>query len=244
MHSFLRKIYTLVGVVVFFTAMPAFVFAQEVGGVYQVLGVPTASGGLLAIRILQIVWFLVAMAGFGFAGYGFYLLRRFSEDLYRADTGGKYMRYGLLVGGISLVLGIILTIIFSIMSGRTTNTPIATPATNNPVTSVSFAGSMLGSLSRIVSHYPARDDKNIPRNASLLITFSDTVSAKSVISDSGSLLTDVITLKQVSGDDKPIEAKAELDVSKKILKIVPNALLGDSSRTTPYQVSVSPKLTF
>ncbi len=237
-----RSRYTLIATLVcVLVSTPGVVFGQEVGGIYRLFGLSSNSPALLVLRILQIIWIIGAIIAVSFLGYALYALRVAGDDLLKhanAKTVAKYSGIGLVL---CLLLAGVITFVLSRMEAHT-SVPIVTEQGVSEQTSFATLNpARLGAFSRIVSHYPQRDDRNIPRNARLIITFSQAIDEKSLADEQGRLRENAIAIAKLGTKDL-VRARVLLDSEKKTATIIPDQLLGEDGSAIEYSAGISSKI--
>lgn len=216
------------------------VFAAEPGGFARALGVAYPDTWLVLIRILQIIWLLATIGALGFLVYGYVLLRRADpEDLYEAPRAKRMMLYSGIAAGVSLLLFIILTITYVVIEGG--YKPKLEPGDTERFGGL--GGQILFSESKIKDHYPLRDERNVPRDTALLITFADPISKDSVLDSTNAIRRDSILVRKSAPsqtrDYGVVVATGVLSVDGKTLKIIPSALLGSPDQKMLYTVALT-----
>lgn len=221
------------------------VFAAEPGGFARFLGVGYADTRLLVIRILQIVWFFAFLGSLGFCAYGYYLYRHADpDDLYQEPHAKRMMFYSAIVAGCSLLLLIILTTAYFFIERGYRPDRGEGPRTD-------YAGGFGGEVSipesKIREHYPVRDERNVPRDTAILITFAERIKKEHVLDATNGLKKESILIRRsnptASGDFGVVAATGVLSVDGKTIKILPSALLGEPDQKTVYTIALTSDIT-
>lgn len=235
--------FTLPSLIGAFAALltPGLVFAAQ--GFGAVIGVGYDDPRLLVIRIFQIFWFLCFVAALGGAGYGFTLMRKDPDDLVQTTQGKKYLVWSGSAAGIILVIFIILTVVYAqIESGYTKNK--ARDTSTGQGQGAGFGLSTTGGdFSKIASHYPGRDERNIPRNVQILVTFKEPLNPASVVDGGGLAKKDALRLFPVTAGKQTaaelIDARASLTPDNKTISLAPQKPLGTDGVKSIYAVSLT-----
>lgn len=223
--------------------LPTFVFAQsgaEPSGFAKLIGVAVQDGRLIAIRCLQIFWFLGFLGGAGFAGYAYYQYRKVSDDLMANARYKSFMIWGGVGAGASLLIVLLLSLAYWGIE-RTLPRPVPlVGASDDSVVSLASLSSV-SDFQKIKSVYPENNGRNIPRNVSLLLTLSEPIVPASISDTTGNLNTQSVILAR-EDDKKPVEAVVELTNGNTTVKITPKALLGAANTATWYSVLLTQKI--
>ncbi len=194
----------------------------------------------IVLFILQIVWGVCGLASIGVLGWGVWQYRQNSEDLAAVEQAKRIILYASIGLGVSVVVSIILFVIQS-----NSHKPALSPLTGAPSSSneeVVGLGERMGASSQVSAHYPQRNAKDVPRNASIVITFRDAIRLDSV-APSGVLNVSAVDIRVKNDDDtlskEPLTGKAVLSSDKKTLKITPQPALGSSEHSILYRVQVT-----
>lgn len=237
---FIAGLVFIVSIVVF--ALP--VYAQEATGIARVLVLPANDARLIVLRILQIIWVITAIAGIGVAILGLLRLRsaREDEDLTAEASARRYLILGALMTAVGLVLfGVITVIYLRVAQAYTVSAPPSFKAEN--ISQPLYFGEYQSRLSRIESHYPARDEKNVPRNSKILITFREAIRANSIRAEDGMILSSSIRLYQISPtptlDAQSVQASVVASDDGKTVAITPSQLLGLPDAPSLYGVTLT-----
>lgn len=219
-------------------------YAQEVSGFARVLGLPANDTRLIVLRILQGVWIITALIGIAVAVLGFVRLRsaREDEDLGAEASAKRNLILGAMIAVIGLVLFGVITIIYSrIAQSYTKETPPPFKAAD--ISQPVYFGEYQSKQSRIETHYPARDEKNIPRNVKILITFREAIRENSIRAEDGTLISSSIRLYQISPTPTPdglsVPASVTMSDDGKTVVISPINLLGIPDATSLYGVTLT-----
>ncbi|MEK7122850.1 MAG: Ig-like domain-containing protein, partial [Patescibacteria group bacterium] len=216
------------------------VFAAEPGRFARFLGVAYADTRLLVIRILQIIWFFAFVGSLGFLIYGTVLYRRADpEDLYEQPHAKRVMFYSAIATGASLLLFIILTVAYIIIERGYRTEP---PRTVEEIAR-GLGTQIVIPESSIRDHYPVRDERNVPRDTSLLITFADPIQKESVLDTTNGVRRDSILIRRSTptqeGNYAVVTATGVLSVDGTTLKILPTAMLGEPDQRILYTVALT-----
>lgn len=221
------------------------VFAAQPGGFARFLGVGYADTRLLVIRILQIIWFFAFLGSLGFLVYGYYLYQHVDpDDLIEVPRAKRMMFYSAIVAGSSLLLLIILTTVYFFIERGYWSERGEGPRTD-------YAGGFGGEVSipesKIREHYPVRDERNVPRDTVMLITFSERIKKESVLDATNGLKKESILIRRSnpapSGDFGVVAATGVLSVDGKTIKILPSALLGEPDQKISYTIALTHDIT-
>lgn len=212
------------------------VFAESTGVVARTLGVAYPDTRLVVIRILQIIWFLAFIGSLGFLIYGFVLYRRADpDDLEEEPRAKRVMLYGGIAAGATLFLFIILTIAYVLIERGYKQGP-SSPRDEDRMSG--FGGRIAIPASKIRDHYPVRDERNVPRDTTLLITFADSIQKESVLDTTNALRRDSILIRRSTptqtGDYGVVTATGVVSADGKTLKILPSQLLGQPDQKIFY----------
>lgn len=219
------------------------VFAESAGPFARLLGVAYADMRLLVIRVLQIIWFFAFVGSLGFLIYGFVLYRRADpEDLEEEPRTKRIMLYSGIAAGASLFLLIILSLAYFLIEQAYRREQPPPPGQEQG----GLGGLTAISQSKIRDHYPTRDERNVPRDTSILITFAEKVQKESVLDSTNAVRRDSILIRRSepsqSGDYGVVAATGVLSVDGTTLKILPSALLGEPNQKLRYTVALTPEI--
>ncbi len=225
--------------------LPAFVFAQEVGAFASFIGVGYPDMRLVVIRVLQIIWIFASVGALGFLIYGFVLYRQADpEDLEEGPHAKRLMFYGGVAFAASIILVIILSIVFAVIESGYTKSGQGSGGAK-PYTPSLGSGIRIGT-SKVVDHYPASNEQNVPRDTSILITFADPLLKDSVLDSTNGIKKDSIIIRRTTagafGDYGVVRSTGVLSVDGTTLKIVPSTLLGDPDKRISYSVVLTQAL--
>ncbi|MDO8571288.1 MAG: Ig-like domain-containing protein [bacterium] len=209
-------------------SLPSFALAQTASG---------TDTRVIVLRAFQIIWLLASIGGLGFLIYGFIKLRTAHDDLFAIESAKKMT----LIAGIVFVGSVIVSIVLLIIAGQMgKGVSIPPPPLPQPEVRQGLGGEFSGQFSKVKSHYPRRDDKNIARNASLQIEFKTPIQAESIFDATKNLKIASIKIQETATVGKPnpvlIPGKAALDPTRTILTITPSALLGQPDKKISYTV--------
>ncbi|MDP2656097.1 MAG: Ig-like domain-containing protein [bacterium] len=206
-------------------------------GVYAAESSALGSGSTV-LRILQIVWLVGSIVSLGVVIYGFIQMRRVRDDVFEFERSKRLV----FISGIALVICLLLFALITFFMSRSPKQSSIVKSPESFQIEGGF-GDSLGPSSKIAQHYPLRDQRNVARNVSILVTFIEEVNGTSVGDGQGVLKKDAITIQQLQADDAP---QGELTVAhvtvgedKKTLKISPDELLGSSDEpSTKYKLTI------
>ncbi len=223
--------------------LSAGVFAQEVSTFSKLIGVNAPDTRLIVLRILQIVWGFGAAVGFGLGIYGFIILRaaRDEQDLAGEVRGRRFLILGAIIAVASgLLVGIISFIYGGIArSYEEKGAGFFAKDISRPV----FVGEYQSRLSKVERHYPARDEKNIPRNVAILITFRESIDFSSIADENGKLRASSIRIYEISPTPTPEgqarSALVSISSDAKTITLRPDPLLGEPEKKSLYGVILS-----
>lgn len=217
------------------------VFAAEPGAFSRVIGVAYPDMRLVVIRVLQIVWLFVATGALGFLVYGYMLLRGADpDDLYESPRAKRMMLYSGIAAGASIIILIILTIAFIVIERGYKTAPQRSGGEE-------FFGGLGGRIAlaekNIRDHYPGRDERNVPRDTTIFITFSEKIKKESVFDTTNAVRRDSILIRRTSptqtGDFGVVAATGVLDAFGNTLKIIPSKPLGEPDQKIFYTVALT-----
>lgn len=225
--------------------LPGLVFAQEVSGFSRLLGVVYPDTRLLVLRIMQIIWFFTTLGSIGFVIYGYILYRQADpEDLEEEPQAKRTMFYGGIAAGVSILLLIIVSIAFAVIEGGYTRQ--APGGVGEKPYVPTLGGQAIIQTTSIRDHHPLNDEKNVPRDTFILITFAEKIKKESVLDAQNTIKSDAIIIRRTSasstGNYGVVRATGFLSADGITLKIVPAALLGDASAKVSYSVLLTSAL--
>lgn len=222
--------------------LPLVVFAQS-SGVYALVGLPANDNGLLIMRIFQLIWIVVGLLSLILLIVGFLRVRNAGDNLSDGATGKRFILIGGVGLGLSLLLTVILFFIYGslerkfVLGGNETKKP-----SQEDSAQPSF-GRYLNQYLKITDHFPARDDKNIPRNVKILITFAEPLSQASIMDSSNALKKEAIRIMpKGAAFSASLSAHAEVSADHKILSLTPDKLLGELNAKTLYSITVTDRV--
>ncbi len=194
----------------------------------------------LVLRILQIVWIVAAIVSFGVLLYGFAQMRRSRDDLMGHEQAKRIVLFSGIACVISLILFGVITF-FIIRSQPKQSVSTVTPQG----TEIDVGFGTQQSFTNVTQHYPTRDQRNVPRNAVVLISFKEEVNLQSIMTGQSVLDAKAISLQKLRDDDVPLGDPTAAHVQgaddKKSIKILPDQLLGTEGETsTKYKVTIFP----
>ncbi|MBI4599846.1 Ig-like domain-containing protein [Candidatus Uhrbacteria bacterium] len=224
--------------------LPAAVFAEGVGAFASFIGVGYPDTRLVVIRILQIIWIFASVGALGFLVYGFVLYRQADpEDLEEGPHAKRMMFYGGIAFGASVLLVIILTVVYVVIAGGY-GRPSGTDGEKPPTPYL--GGGMSIATSKVKDHYPARNEQNVPRDASILITFADAIDKDSILDSANGIKKESIIIRRTVagafGDYGVIRSTGVLSVDGLTVKIVPSTLLGEADKKISYTIALTDAL--
>lgn len=197
----------------------------------------------IVLFILQIIWGIGGLVSLGVLGWGVWQYRQNSEDLAAVERAKRIILFSSIGLAVSLIASVVL---FIIQNNIGTSAPLSTGNTPSANTEdVLGLGERMGASSQIVAHYPQRNEKDVPRNASLAITFRDEVRLES-IAPSGALNSEAVDIRIKNDDDTfssdAVKGAVTLSPDKKTIKITPQGDLGSSERPLLYRVQVTSRV--
>ncbi len=198
-------------------------------------------GPSIVLRILQIVWIVAAVVSFGILLYGFVQMRRSQDDLLSHEQAKRIVLYSGIACAISIVLlGVITFFILRSQSQQST-----TPPTPQETQIQGGFGQPQGLFINVTQHYPTRDQRNVPRNAAILISFKEELNLSSVQASQETLDSKAVSIQKLGSNDVPqgdlVLAHVQGAEDKKSIKIIPDELLGtDGESSTKYKVTIFP----
>jgi len=232
--------------------LPNFVFAVDAGleyGEETELGV--VDPRVIATRIIRVaLGFLgiIAVALMMYAGW----LWMLSEGNEEKITKAKNVLKGAIIGLIIILSSFaIATFILNKLTGEGGGGAGVSQSGGGAGGGIAALGSGI-----IESHYPARDQKDIPRNTKIMLTFKEAMDASAIIADANSsgvygdcvldscdtINTDnILIYKTVDGIDGPFitDVKAMVDETNKTFILKPTQYLGSPSEEIWYTVVLS-----
>lgn len=221
-------------------------FAQEVSPFAKLIGVGVPDTRLLVLRILQIVWGIALASGVGLGIYGVMALRggREEEDLVAQARGRKFLILGALIAIASGLLIVVISFIYGGIAGQYGAKGGA--GGEKEASRAIFSGEYQSRLSRVEKHYPARDEKNIPRNVSILITFREAIDPSSITDENGMVIPSSIRLYEISPTPTPEgqgkSASVTISDDGKTITLRPDPLLGEPEKKSLYGVILSSEI--
>lgn len=222
-----------------FLILPFGVFAESTG-VFKLVGLPADDVSLLIIRLFQILWLLASIVFLVLLIVGFLKQRNAGDDLAEGAQGKKLLLIGGIGLGASLLISVILFFIYASLEKNYLQMQNgAVKKTDQNILEPSF-GRPLNQYLKIVSHFPARDERNIARNIKIMITFAEPMNETSIMDDKKSLKKNSVRiLAKGASFQAALDAHAELSADHKILSITPDKLLGDLNAKIFYSVTVT-----
>ncbi len=219
--------------------LPVSASAQEVSGIGKILFLPSNDGRLIVIRIGQILGTLTALLAMAFLVFS---AIKFNETADQISESEKWKKKMIISGGVAggcVLLVIILAIIFSALAGKVTEKDIGGGGGENGARGESLAGKG-AQTARIVAHYPQKNEKNVPRNTAILITFAEAVNPESLLEQIKKMKRSAIRIQEIGVSGAPVhDASAEFDSTHTILRLIPDVLLGKQNKKTRYSVSIT-----
>lgn len=216
--------------------------AQEVSPFARLIGVAAPDTRLLVLRLLQIIWAIGFGGGIGLGVYGFVLMRNAAaEQDSVSETRGK--RLAILGGGIALAALILFGIISFIYAKIEGQYNAEKEFASSPIGLSAFSGEYQNKLSRVEDHYPERDEKNISRNAAIIITFRQAIDPHSISDENGKVISSSIRIYEISPHPTPEEqgriALVRVSQDNKTVTLQPDPLLGEPEKKSLYGVILS-----
>lgn len=219
--------------------LPSLVSAQEVSGIAKILFVPVSDGRLIAIRIGQIIGTLTALGAVAFLIFCAMKFNEAADQVAESEQWKKKMIISGSIAGGCILLVVVLAIIFSALAGQMREQGLVPGGEETGIR----GGGLVGKGSqgaRIISHYPQKNEKNIPRNTSILITFAEAVNQESIIEQMKKMKRAAIRIQEAGASGaSALDASAELDPTKTILRLIPDQFLGRPNKKTRYSVVVT-----
>lgn len=219
--------------------LPTGAFAQEVSGFAKVLFVPSNNGSLIAIRIVQIIGILIALGAVGFLIFSAIKFNETADQVSESEGWKKKMIMSGAVAGGAVLLIVVLAIIFSVLAGQVREESVGGGEGGVDGTGGGLAGKAAQGA-RIVSHYPQKNEKNVPRNTAILITFAEAINPQSVLEQTKKMKRSAIKIQEAGASGSPtLDASAEFDPTHTMLRLIPDAFLGKPNKKTRYAVSIT-----
>ena len=219
--------------------LPGSVSAQEVSGIAKILFLSVDDGRLIAIRIGQILGTLAALGAVAFLVFS---AMKFNETADQIQESEQWKKKMVISGGIAggcILLVIVLSIIFGALSGQ-----VQREESGGGGGEIGGKGEGLAGRgaqgARIVGHYPQKNEKNVPRNTAIFVTFAEAVDPASIIESTKKIKRSVIKIVEISSSSAPaISASAEFDQTHTILRLIPDDFLGKPNKKTRYSASIT-----
>lgn len=219
--------------------LPAIVSAQEVSGIVKILFLPASDGRLIAIRIGQIIGTLTALGAVAFLIFSAIQFNKTADQMSESEKWKKFMIISGIAAGVCIILVIVLSIIFSSIAGGVQEREVGGGG-GEAVGGGAGLASRGAQGVRITAHYPQKNEKNIPRNTSILITFAEAINKESVIEQLKNLKKTAIRIQESGAPGTlTLDASAEFDATHTMLRLIPSTLLGRENRKTRYTVTVT-----
>ena len=219
------------------------VFAQEVSPFAKLIRVESPDTRLIVLRVLQIIWGIGVVIGFALGIYGFIALRnaRDQEDLTSEARGRRFLILGAIIAVASGILIGIISVIYGGIAEQYAQQ--VKDFTAKDVSRPVFVGEYQSRLSRVEKHYPSRDEKNIPRNVAILITFREAIDLSSIAEKDGKVLPSSIRIYEISPTPTPEGdargARVTISDDAKTITLRPDPLLGEPEKKSLYGVILS-----
>ncbi|MFA7287073.1 MAG: Ig-like domain-containing protein [Patescibacteria group bacterium] len=184
------------------SVLPTFVFAQTLDpgltGLSENLGLGAGDPRVLIARVIRVLLGFLGIIGVGVVLYAGYLWMTAGGNSDQVDTARQVLRNGL----IGLIIIIMAFSIVSFLIGRFLGTGGGGSPGGGPNPPCQNCIALGGGI--VEDHYPGRNQKNVPRNTSVFITFREPifVAPNSDANSEHSFLTDVVSNGQ-SLDGEP-----------------------------------------
>lgn len=220
--------------------LPAFVFAApiESSGFVRAIGVAFQDGRLIGIRAFQLFWLVTFFIAGGLVIWSFLRFRNSEDDLFEHAKSKKILLISSIAAAFSLVMVLVLGLVYwGIERSLTREMPKSTESEQTVQKQTPLAD--FGEVEKIETTYPSPNQKNVPRNTAILVTFKDPIDPKSISADAKTLLKDSVKILPSGSSAAALDAKVEFSNSDHTVKIVPTTLLGELNK----RVFVSVKLT-
>jgi hypothetical protein len=218
---------------------PDIVSAQETSGIARVLFLPAQDGVLIALRIGQIIGTLLALGAVAFLIFSAIKFNETADQALESEQWKKKMIISGTAAGGCIFLVVIFTIIFSVFAGRVQEEIVGPTGAEVVGRGEGLAGKGAQGQ-RIVSHYPQKNEKNIPRNTAIFITFAEAIHKESVIEQTNKMKRAVIRIQETGASGAPaLDASAEFDPTNTTIRLIPNPMLGKQNKRTRYSITVT-----
>jgi len=219
--------------------LPGIVSAQEISGIAKVLFLPALDGRLIALRIGQIIGTLLALGAVAFLIFSAIKFNETADQVQESEQWKKKMIISGAVAGGCILLVIVLTIFFSILAGQ-----VQEEVGGGGGGEISGGGAGLAGKGaqgpRVVSHYPQKNEKNVPRNTAILITFAEAINKESIIEQTNKMKRAAIRIQETGASGtSALDASAEFDPTNTTVRLIPSPILGRPNKKTRYSVSIT-----
>ena len=248
-YFFFPIVFGLSGIILFSLFFIPNVFAQTTGnldvGLQQIQQTTGLSGQDIRTTIANIIKVLLGLVGLVaviLVLYAGFLIMTAGGKPDQVEKGKKLLQNGVI--GLLIIVSAygIVTFVFTFLVGSGSGGDDLIKG-GGPQ---SYSGSVGGS-SIIDSHYPMRNQKDVARNTSILITFREPIDIASMVNDNGTpnnlrddtLKTDVVQIRK--SIDSPangpfVDAVVGYTQDLQTFRIIPNELLGSNSEFILYSV--------
>lgn len=217
---------------------PFFVLAQVDAGLEYAAetGLSDTDPRIVVARVIRIFMGFLGIIAIGLIMYAGWLWMT-SEGNEEKISQAKAILKNAIIGLIIIVSAFA---IVSFILGRLTSLGKGTGAGGGPG-SLGGRGFVALGNGIIDSHYPTRDQKDLPRNTKISLTFKESIDATTIIKD-GKINTDnIIIYRTVDGSDGPFvtDVVANKTDDNKIFVFKPAQYLGSPSEKIWYTVALS-----
>lgn len=216
--------------------LPSVVFAQS--GFAKVLGVESDDIRLLVLRLFQIFWVLVGIAGAALAGYGLYLYRSSTDDIDEQD----HAKHLVLIGVAGIIIAIVVVVVLAVIYGKLGRTVAQEQGAVEFEFPTQTFGEYLSAGSAIKETYPVRDAKNVARNARIIISFNESIRVESLRDEKKKLRTDAVKIQQVFPQEEAMvqrSATVESNSDHTVISLTPDQPLGEPKKKSTFAVTLT-----
>lgn len=206
----------------------------------------TASGGgtgLLIARIFQVILGILLVVCLGFLVYGVFLLSSAEGDEIQEARGKRLAQNaGIFLAIFVILFGILTFAISRLQRGGGASVP--TPSTQ-------VGGGSFGAFpaNLLEAHYPENGQRNLSRNTSIMVTFTEAMDLDTIINNNGTPnipdddTVNVNNIRIFQSSDDPIagpfvSARAQVTDDLRTFLFTPISLLGSEQQNTNYTVII------